>query len=206
MMEDTIDIDPAGYNPVFAWDDGISLGGTDPNGFQFVLELVDVPPLIQYKLFPYKVTPASEGKDPDLQPVLLSNELSELTQDDVFIVVNRNWNMVILPDNCPETPNLMQSDLDGDGLGDLCDGCPAVSCGPTCPDHPTDQCTESGSAAGECAAVDGCCVQTPDFTTTPPLADAAEVCLPPDTLPDDQTISITQIPITDPEALQALLK
>ena len=81
-------IDPAGFNPVFAWDAGISTTGEDPNGFLIGLALEDTPSLIQYKLFHYKVTPGEAGKDPDLQPILLSQEVVEVTEGEVAIVVD----------------------------------------------------------------------------------------------------------------------
>ncbi len=91
----TFDIDPEGYNPVLAWADGINLDGTGPNGFQIGLALTEEPPLIQYKLFHYKVTPGTPGKDPDLQPLLIHQELLEPTEDEVFIVVDSDWNATL---------------------------------------------------------------------------------------------------------------
>jgi len=87
----TFDIDPEGYNPVLAYPDGINLGGTDPNGFLIGLALADDPPLLQYKLFHYKVVPGEADKDPDLQPILINQEIFELTEDAVVIVVDSDW-------------------------------------------------------------------------------------------------------------------
>ena len=193
-------VDPLGYSPVFAWDDGIDPGGTHPNGFQIVLALADAPPLIQYKLFHYKVAPATEGKDPDLQPILLDNRILEVTEGDLFIVVDGNWAVSVGPDNCPGVPNPMQADIDNDEMGDLCDPCPGVPCNPACPTHAADECTPAGSAAAECLAIHGCCVETPGFGTSPPLVDSVEICIPPGSLAGDETISITQVPILDEEA------
>ena len=201
---EALSIDPAGYNVVFAWDGGINMTGADPNGFFIGHALTDDPPRLQYKLFHYKVTPGTPGSDPTLQPVLLDEVVVDLTPEDVLMTVNSSWTLSITPDNCSGTSNPLQDNIDGDTLGDLCDPCPGVPCDPACPTHSADACTPAGSAAGECLAVSGCCVETPDFSGSPPLADAVEVCVPPGSLPADETISITQLPTTDEEAEVAL--
>ncbi|UCE62164.1 MAG: hypothetical protein JSU63_10730 [Phycisphaerales bacterium] len=90
-------IDPEGYNPVFAWNAGINTTGTDPNGFLIAFALTDSPPLIQYKIFHYKVTPGQAGKDPDLQPILISQKVVEVTEGEIEIFVDRDWNATIAP-------------------------------------------------------------------------------------------------------------
>jgi hypothetical protein len=90
-------IDPGGFNPVFAWDAGISTTGEDPNGFLIGFALGDTPALIQYKLFHYKVAPGEAGADPALQPILLSQELVEVTEGEVAIIVDDLWNVTIGP-------------------------------------------------------------------------------------------------------------
>ena len=84
-------IDPTAVNPVYAWDDGINLVGTAPNGFFIGLDLVGSPARIQYKRFHYKVVPGTAGSDPARQPILLVNQVVEVTEGEVEIVINSAW-------------------------------------------------------------------------------------------------------------------
>ena len=93
----TFSIDPAGFNPVFAWTAGISTTGTAPNGFFIAFALTDSPPLIQFKLFHYKTTPGEAGAAPDLQPILLGQQIVEVTEGDIAIIVDDAWNATIGP-------------------------------------------------------------------------------------------------------------
>jgi len=74
-------------------------------------------------------------------------------------------------DNCPNTPNPDQSDVDENGAGDVCDICPSDS---------SDTCDQSGSA-GDTIGVDGGLITA--GTTT--------VDIPADALTADTSISIT---------------
>jgi hypothetical protein len=56
-------------------------------------------------------------------------------------------------DNCPETPNPNQEDLDGDEIGDVCDNCPNIPNGPdggTCVD------CNDGSVGSSCTDNEQC--------------------------------------------------
>jgi hypothetical protein len=176
----TFDIDSAGYNPVFAWDDGVNVEGSDPNGFYIGLALAENPPLIQYKLFHYQVPPGTEGKDPDLQPLLLDLELFEVTEGAVAIVVDSNWTATIGP-------------LSGACcayLGDCSDVLSPLECADgvsasfvaltSCSDDP-DPCS---SVAEPLDDETGGSVETPDH--------AVIVEIEPDELCEDETISITE--------------
>lgn len=93
----TFNIDPDGFNTVFAWPGGISTTGSAPNGFFIGLALSDSPPLIQYKRFHYKVTPGEAGSDPTLQPILLDQQIVEVVEGEVLIIVDTTFNATIGP-------------------------------------------------------------------------------------------------------------
>ena len=171
----TLGIDPDGNNPVFAWGAGISLTGTDPNGFLIGLGLADTPSLIQYKLFHYKITPGEAGKDPDLQPILLDNVVVEVTEGEVEIVVDAAWNVTI------GTPSL-------DNACCALDGCSEVGSVAACPDGTFISgvlCTPGlCTSASETIGSDGGTVETPDGSVS--------VDFPPDCLSDSTTITIEE--------------
>jgi len=77
-------------------------------------------------------------------------------------------------DNCPATPNPGQSDIDSDLQGDLCDTCPAEA---------SSTCNSAGSSAGEIPGDTGGIISTPDGNLM--------LDIPPGSLPDDTTISVT---------------
>ena len=78
-------------------------------------------------------------------------------------------------DNCPVVANASQSDIDGDGAGDLCDICPADD---------TDTCDPNGSAAEEISNVEGGTVTTTDGLLG--------IEVDPGDLEADATISVTE--------------
>lgn len=88
----------------------------------------------------------------------------------------------VCDDNCPIDPNPAQFDVDLDGMGDLCDPCPADA---------LDQCDPSGSSAAEVTAVGGGVVQTPDGQLT--------INVEPGDLTVDTTLSITETTSNNPE-------
>ena len=185
----TFNIDPTGFDPVFAWNAGIDLAGTDPNGFHIVLDLTSDPGTIQYRLFHYKVTPGEAGKDPDLQPVLIDNIVVQVPEGDVLIVVDGAWNATIetMTGACCYFPGADPA------------GCMEI--GPTpCPDSveatfllgescSSDPCT---SAAEDCTVAAECTVETPDGS--------ASITFPPDCLPEDTTITVQETEWSSPMA------
>lgn len=169
----TFSVDPEGFNPVFAWNAGISMAGTAPNGFLIGLDLTGTPARIQYKRFHYKVTPGTPGADPTLQPIFIDQQVVEVTEGDIFIVVDSAWNGAIAPpsgaccaadDSCTNV-----------GCSAACSGSfmPGVSCSPT----------TCGSGDGEVGPGGGT-VTSPDGTVT--------VTFPPGCLSETVTITIEE--------------
>jgi len=85
-------------------------------------------------------------------------------------------------DNCASVYNPNQSDIDADGLGDLCD---------LCPGDPLNGCNQGGSTAQEVPADQGGSVQTPDQALTIDIGAGA--------LTANTTVSVTQTVPQDPE-------
>ncbi len=83
-----------------------------------------------------------------------------------------------VPDNIDNAPSIFnpdQSNIDGDGIGDVADACPS---------DPTNQCNQSGSAAVSIGVAGGV-FETPNQST--------EITVPANALPGDTSISITDI-------------
>lgn len=77
-------IAPHGLNPVFyaAGIDDESLA----NGVFIGLNLLEADPLqIQYKIFHYRVPPGNAGSDPDLQPILIAQDVVDV--EDVNMII-----------------------------------------------------------------------------------------------------------------------
>ncbi len=99
--------------------------------------------------------------------------------------INRNYPIQIIDtdgdkiadgvDNCPDTYNPDESDIDNDFAGDVCD---------ICPSDPLNTCDPDGSAASYITPEDGGSVVTEDGKT--------EIEIPPDALDNATTISITE--------------
>jgi hypothetical protein len=77
-------------------------------------------------------------------------------------------------DNCPADSNSDQSNVDSDGAGDVCD---------VCPDDGTDQCNQDRSA-GSSIGSGGGTISTPDGSVT--------IIVPPEALTEDTSLSITE--------------
>lgn len=170
----TFSIDPEGYNPVFAWTAGISTAGTAPNGFLIAFALTDSPPLVQYKLFHYKTIPGQAGKDPDLQPILLDQDVVEVAEGDIAIIVDDAWNATIgpLPAGACCTLTIC-SEVASSGActdGTFLNG---VWCTP-------ELCTSASTTIG----TEGGTIETP--------GGAVSVEFPPDCLSTSQTITISE--------------
>lgn len=95
-----VDIDINGFNPVFY------VPGIDDeslaNGIFLGLGLFDADPIqIQYKVFHYRVPPGEASSDPDLQPILLQNEVVDVEDVNINITVRSGdpspdgWNVAI---------------------------------------------------------------------------------------------------------------
>lgn len=128
-----IKIDPAGFNPVFAWDAGISMTGTDPNGVFISLGLADIPPLIQYKVFHYKVAPGTAGKNPANQPILLEEQWFTVTEGAVVIVIDGAWGVKLAPGSVAGACCASAGVCSNVGSAGACGNgvfLPGISCGP----------------------------------------------------------------------------
>lgn len=89
-----------GFNPVF-YVPGID-DESKANGIYIGLNLFDADPIqVQYKVFHYRVPPGATAGDPDLQPILLQNEIVEVEDVNVSIAVRSGepspdgWNVTI---------------------------------------------------------------------------------------------------------------
>ncbi|MGD2111522.1 MAG: hypothetical protein PVI86_19265, partial [Phycisphaerae bacterium] len=180
--EGTFDIDPDGFNPVFVWEDGINLEGTDPNGFQLGLGVTEEPPLIQYKLFHYKVAPGEAGKDPDVQPILITNEIHELPYDEVLVIVGSDWTVTIGEPIVEPTGACcawLGDCTDVTSIADCPDGVSATFVsGASCTSEPC------GTAEESIDAGTGGTVTTPDGAVT--------ITFDPDDLCSDETITVSE--------------
>ncbi len=82
-------IDVTGFDPVYVYEPGVSMTGTDANGFRIGLRLSETPPIVHYELFHYNVLPDQAGPAPIL--------LDELEEDvtpylpDLVMTVDANW-------------------------------------------------------------------------------------------------------------------
>ena len=189
----TFNIDPAGFNTVFAWDAGISMTGTAPNGFFIGFDLSTDPGFIQYKRFHYKVTPGTPGTDPTLQPILLQQEIFEVAEGDIDITVDSAW--VASLGEPPPPPSGACCFFPSAGTTG-CSETPAAACpdGVDATFLPGESCTPDPctSASQPCTAAGGCTVSTPDGS--------ASITFPPGCLPADTTITITEVAWSDPTA------
>ncbi len=98
-----VEIDSAGPNPVF-YTPGVT-DETKANGVFIGLNLVDADPLqIQYKVFHYRVPPGEAGKDPDLQPILLLQDVVDVEDKNTRVALRAldgtptGWDVRILQD------------------------------------------------------------------------------------------------------------
>jgi hypothetical protein len=84
-------------------------------------------------------------------------------------------------DNCADQANLLQSDVDADLLGDVCDPCPVL---------PGADCDPGGSVAKEIDQGEGGTVTTPDGDLS--------LSIPPGAIEQDTTVAVTNVDFNDP--------
>jgi hypothetical protein len=84
-------------------------------------------------------------------------------------------------DNCADASNLLQSDVDADLMGDVCDPCPVLA--------GTD-CDPGGSVAKEIDQGEGGTVTTPDGSLS--------LTIPPGATEHDTTVAVTNVEFNDP--------